>query len=141
MDNTPLPPTKSKRGKPLQKFDLELVEKLAARGLSYKQLAIALGMNIKTVKKHRTLNPALQEAIDRGRVKGLTEIANSLFESALNGNTTAQIFYLKNRSPDDWRDRFENRVDIKADITTLHLDAMRKLVPIEGESEVISEKQ
>jgi hypothetical protein len=136
MDNTPLPKTQGKRGKPLQKFDLELVEKLAARGLSYKQLAIALGMNIKTVKKHRTLNPALQEAIDRGRVNGLTEIANSLFESALNGNTTAQIFYLKNRSPDDWRDRFENRVDIKADITALHLDAMRKLVPIEGNSEV-----
>ena len=61
MDSTTLTPTQGKRGKPLQKFDLELVEKLAARGLSYKQLAIALGMNIKTVKKHRTLNPALQE--------------------------------------------------------------------------------
>ena len=44
MDNPPLPSTKGKRGKPLQKFDLELVEKLAARGLSYKQLAIALGV-------------------------------------------------------------------------------------------------
>ena len=127
MDNTPLPSTQGKRGKPLQKFDLELVEKLAARGLSYKQLSIALGMNIKTVKKHRTLNPALQEAIDRGRVKGLTEIANSLFESALNGNTTAQIFYLKNRSPDDWRDRYEQKVDIKADVTALHLAAMRQI--------------
>ena len=42
MDNTPLTPTQGKRGKPLQRFDLELVEKLAARGLSYKQLAIAL---------------------------------------------------------------------------------------------------
>jgi len=123
MDNTPLPQTQGKRGKPLQKFDLELIEKLASRGLSYKQLA----MNIKTDKKHRTLNPAHQEAIDRGRVQGLTEIANSLFESALNGNTTAQIFYLKNRSPDDWRDRFENRVDIKTDITALHLDAMRQI--------------
>ena len=61
MDSTPLTSTQGQRGKPLQKFDLELVEKLAARGLSYKQLAIALGMNIKTVKKHRTLNPALQE--------------------------------------------------------------------------------
>ena len=40
MNNTPLPPTQGKRGKPLQKFDLELVERLAARGLSYKQLAI-----------------------------------------------------------------------------------------------------
>ena len=28
MDSTPLPQTKGKRGKPLQKFDLELVEKL-----------------------------------------------------------------------------------------------------------------
>jgi hypothetical protein len=41
MDNSPPSPTQSKRGKPLQKFDLELVEKLAARGLSYKQLTIA----------------------------------------------------------------------------------------------------
>ena len=40
----------SKRGKPLQKFDLELVEKLTARGLSYKQLAIALGMTLKPLK-------------------------------------------------------------------------------------------
>jgi hypothetical protein len=54
MDNTPLPPTQGKRGKPLQRFDLELVEKLAARGLSYKQLAIALGMNIKTVKQSKS---------------------------------------------------------------------------------------
>jgi hypothetical protein len=60
---------KSKRGEPLQKFDLELVEKLAARGLSYKQLAIALGMNIKTVKKHRTLNPALEEAMTEAAYK------------------------------------------------------------------------
>ena len=44
MDSTTLTPTQGKRGKPLQKFDLELVEKLAARGLSYKQLAIALGV-------------------------------------------------------------------------------------------------
>ena len=139
MDNTPLPQPQGKRGKPLQKFDLELVEKLAARGLSYKQLAIALGMNIKTVKKHRTLNPALQEAIDRGRVKGLTEIANSLFESALNGNTTAQIFYLKKRSPDDWRDRFENRVDIKAGFTHLHLATMK--VKTDSNQSIINSKK
>ena len=41
MDNSPPSPTQGKRGKPLQKFDLEFIEKLAARGPSYKQLAIA----------------------------------------------------------------------------------------------------
>jgi hypothetical protein len=96
-------------------------------------------MNIKTDKKHRTLNPAHQEAIDRGRVQGLTEIANSLFESALNGNTTAQIFYLKNRSPDDWRDRFENRVDIKAGFTHLHLATMK--VKTDSNQSIIDSKK
>jgi hypothetical protein len=123
------------------KFDLERVEELASRGLSLKQLAIALGVNLKTIQTHKKINLGLQSAIDKGRVRGLADVSNSLYESAMGGNVTAQIFYLKNRAPDDWRDRFENRVDIKADVTALHLAAMRNLVPIEGESEVINEKQ
>jgi hypothetical protein len=62
-----------------------------------------------------------------GRAKGLAEVSNSLFESAAGGNVTSQIFYLKNRSPDDWRDRFEQKVDVKADFTHLHLTAMRQI--------------
>ena len=141
MSNTPTPSKTEQPGRPLMKFDLERVEELASRGLSLKQLAIALGVNLKTIQKHKKINQGLQSAIDKGRVRGLADVSNSLYESAMGGNVTAQIFYLKNRSPDDWRDRFENRVDIKADVTALHLAAMRNLVPIEGESEVINEKQ
>ena len=80
-----------------------------------------------TYQKHKKINKELQAAIDLARVKGLAEVSNSLFESATGGNVTAQIFYLKNRLPDDWRDRFEHRVDVKADITALHLAAMRQI--------------
>ena len=109
------------------KFDLEKVEELASRGLTYRQLATALGINLKTIQKHKQINQELQAAIDLVRAKGLAEVSNSLFESATGGNVTAQIFYLKNRSSDDWRDRFEQRVDVKADITALHLAAMRQI--------------
>lgn len=35
------------------------------------------------------------------------EVENALLQSALNGNTTAQIFWLKNRRPKQWRDKPE----------------------------------
>jgi len=127
MSNTPTPSTTNQPGRPQMKFDLEKVEELASRGLTYRQLATALGVNLKTIQKHKKINQELQAAIDLGRAKGLAEVSNSLFESATGGNVTAQIFYLKNRSPDDWRDRYEQKVDIKADITALHLAAMRQI--------------
>ena len=46
----------------------------------------------------------LSEAIKRGRSKGLAQITNSLFESAMNGTPAAQIFYLKNMAPEQWAD-------------------------------------
>ena len=34
--------------------------------------------------------------------------------SALDGNTTAQIFWLKNRRPDKWRDKQKDEADTTA---------------------------
>jgi hypothetical protein len=132
MSKTPttLPPGQA--GRPLIKIDIEKVEALASRGLSQKQLAIGLGINLKTLQKHRKLDEELQSAIDRGQVQGLADVSNALFENAMAGNVTAQIFYLKNRSPEDWRDRIENRIEV-IDLASMHLEAMRELVVIDGE--------
>lgn len=131
MSKTPTALTPGQAGRPLKKIDLEKVESLASRGLSQKQLAIALGINLKTLQKHRKLDHELQSAIDRGQVQGLADVSNSLYENALGGNVTAQIFFLKNRDPDNWRDRFENRIDVKTDLASMHLEAMRELVVID----------
>lgn len=39
------------------------------------------------------------------------EVENALLQNALNGNTTAQIFWLKNRRPDKWRDKPVETID------------------------------
>ena len=36
------------------------------------------------------------------------KVENALLNSALEGNTTAQIFWLKNRRPDKWRDKIND---------------------------------
>jgi hypothetical protein len=45
---------------------------------------------------------------------------------------------LKNRDPDNWRDRFENRIDVKTDLASMHLAAMRQIT--DGVIEPTSDK-
>ena len=40
------------------------------------------------------------------------QVENALLQSALAGNTTAQIFWLKNRRPDKWRDKMEVKTEM-----------------------------
>jgi len=67
MSNTPTPSKTEQPGRPLMKFDLERVEELASRGLSLKQLAIALGVNLKTIQKHKKINASSHRSGARQR--------------------------------------------------------------------------
>lgn len=77
---------------------IEKSESLAARGLTIEEIADCLGMKRTALYEKKKENQDLAEAIKRGRSKGISIISNSLYESAKNGNTTAQIFYLKCRA-------------------------------------------
>lgn len=76
-------------------IDLQKVEALASRGLTLEQVADNLNIDRRTFYNHRKENPALEEAYQRGKSKGVQVIANALWEKAKQGNITAQIFYLK----------------------------------------------
>ena len=97
----------SKRGRKPFLFTSEIllkVERLAARGLAQKDIAYCIGMHPGTLSSKTGELDELNEIIKRGQVKGLADVTNSLFESAMNGTPAAQIFYLKNRDPDRWSD-------------------------------------
>lgn len=66
-------------------------------------------MNIsqKTLALWRKKNLELEQAICCGRELADYEVEDALYKSAISGRTTAQIFWLKNRKPAQWRDKPE----------------------------------
>ena len=89
----------------------EQLEQLAGLGLTSKQIAGCLGFGRSKLYTLMGSKSDVLDAIKRGRAKGISLVANALHQNALDGNVVAQIFYLKNRSPDTWKDRHELQVD------------------------------
>ena len=93
--------------KPKIEIDLAKVEALASRLLTKEQIAISLGISVDTLYSRQRENQDFQDAIKRGREKGVATIANKLVESAIADNTTAQIFILKTHGGQEWKDKQE----------------------------------
>ena len=86
-------------------LDLQRVEALASRGLTLEQIAASLGIDASTLHRKKARMPELQDAIKRGQSKGISLIANRLFEKAKGGNVAAMIFFLKARG--GWSEKTE----------------------------------
>ena len=82
---------------------IEQVENLASRGLTDQQIADSLGVSRSTISRGKKDNDAFDAAIKKGRSRGIQQVANALYESALAGSATAQIFFLKARA--GWSDK------------------------------------
>ena len=76
----------------------------------------------------------IHEAIKTGQAKGIAAVTNYLMKSASEGNVTAQIFYLKNRSPENWNDKYhieEKRRYVRKDV-----EVTAKMAPQEAAHDV-----
>lgn len=72
-------------------------------GLTQVQIAKNMDVALGTLLMWKTKYPELAAAMKRGKDVADREVENALFNKAIKGNVTAQIFWLKNRKPDDWR--------------------------------------
>lgn len=106
---------------------LILVEAWCRDGLTFEQVAEKLGVAQSTLHTYRDKYPEFSESLKRGREVADVEVENALFREATGyhydedmvtnqgevvsvskfarPSTTAQIFWLKNRRPDKWRDK------------------------------------
>lgn len=84
---------------------LTLLSGWAREGLTDEQIARNLGISRSTLYQWRQRFPAVAQALDTGRELADYQVENALYQAALGGNITAQIFWLKNRRPGKWRDR------------------------------------
>lgn len=141
------------------KDKLILVEGWARDGLTDEQIAKNLGIGIRTFYEYKEKYPQFSQSLKRGKEVVDTEVENALLKRALGytydeetyeelsdgtskskvvtkhipGDTTAQIFWLKNRKPGVWRDKtaVEHSGEIKgsnpfAGLTTEELKKMIK---------------
>lgn len=74
----------------------KLVQTLSAVGITYEDISSKLNINSDTLTKH------YKNQLRDGRVEANAAIAQSLFQSAKDGNTSAQVFWLKTRA--QWKE-------------------------------------
>ena len=63
------------------------------------------------------------------------QVENALLSAALEGNTTAQIFWLKNRRPDKWRDKPEESRGARDAEINAQDDLMRAIKEAVGDAD------
>ena len=112
---------------------LILLEGWARDGLTDEQLAEKMGIGARTLYDWKLKYPQISQALKKGKEVVDIQVENALLKRALGydfqeerversdkdgvkvvqtikhvpGDTTAQIFWLKNRRPDRWRDKPE----------------------------------
>lgn len=90
---------------------LILTEGWKREGLSDEQIAHNLGINHDTLVEYKKKYPEFSDAIKRGKEVVDFEVENALYRTAMEGNVTAQIFWLKNRKKEQWREKQDYNTD------------------------------
>ena len=84
---------------------LTLLEGWARDGLTDEQISSNMGIVPSTLYVWKKDHREISEALKKGKEVVDYEVENALLKNAMDGDTTAQIFWLKNRKPDKWRDK------------------------------------
>ena len=96
-------------------------------------------MSRSTFYKNLKKNRDFRDTLKKGRSKAVMEISNALYESAREGNTQAQIYFLRCRDPENWnvKAKMDLDVDFRKMSDTQLLDELRKNPDIGGGIEMV----
>ena len=101
---------KSKYEEFVARKGLVLVKGWARDGLIDEQIAHNIGISKATLYDWKNKHPDFLEAIKSSKEVADFEVESALYNKACSGDVTAQIFWLKNRKPDKWRDKADMTV-------------------------------
>lgn len=96
---------KGKYQKWLEPDSLTLLEGWARDGLTDEQIAHNMGISAKTLWEWKKKYCNICNALKKGKAVVDFEVENALYQAAISGNVTAQIYWLNNRKPDKWRNK------------------------------------
>lgn len=87
-----------------------LLQGWARNGLTNEQIASNMDIVVSTLWEWRKKSPKISNALKIGKDEADIQIENALYKAALEGNTTAMIFWLKNRRSKEWRDKIQQEI-------------------------------
>ena len=122
----------------ITKDGLSKIQSWALSGLTNEQIANNMSITVKTLYEWANKYSNFSDALKRAKKIADEEVENALYKRALGytvtlnkqkvtkdgiavncieemhipGDTTAQIFWLKNRQPEKWRDKVEQSVTV-----------------------------
>jgi hypothetical protein len=94
---------------------IEQTRELALAGKTNDEIAAALDINRSTLTAWKLKHPEFSAALKAWKDDADDAVEQSLYAKALSGDTTACIFWLKNRRSQDWRD--VKHIDSKQQVT------------------------
>ena len=106
----------------LEPDNLVLLQGWKRNGLTDEQIAQNISIRRETLYAWKKRFPNINNALKRGREQSNYIIESKLFQTALSGNTTAMIFWLKN----NWRDKY-NDSELSPEERKLAVARMKKL--------------
>lgn len=132
---------------------LILIEGWARDGLTDEQIAHNMGISARTLYEWKDKFPQISQTLKKGKEVVDFIVENALFKNAIGydveeyeekidnkgrvvptkkirhipGNVTAQIYWLKNRRPDKWRDKPVAEIADSADAHNALIDAIKGL--------------
>lgn len=87
-----------------------LLQGWARNGLTNEQIASNMDIVVSTLWEWRKKSPKISNALKIGKYEADIQVENALYKAALEGNTTAMIFWLKNRRSKEWRDKIQQEI-------------------------------
>lgn len=97
-------------------LDMKLIETLAGKGLTERQIGQYCGYCQGHWNTLRRKNPEINAAIDKGRAKMIVKVADALIDNAIEEkNVTAQIFFLKAQA--GWSDKVEIKAEVNQNVS------------------------
>lgn len=94
-------------------YDIEQVPQIlemAAAGLTDLEIAESIGISRTTLWRWKQIHPELCNALKDSKDLADSRVVHSLYAKALSGDTTACIFWLKNRNQKEWRDKIDHEL-------------------------------
>jgi hypothetical protein len=128
--------TSSKMGQPTKYRHeyCEQLEKHMGLGYSFEAFASKLDVDRQTLYNWCVMHPEFKEAKDKGTEKSRYRLERNLMRTARTGkgNVIASLFMLKNRFPNEWRDRKEVELQKNDENKSNNLSLDEQLAKVEA---------